>query len=86
MRFCYIILSCLLAMHATAHEGASKERDAQLAVSIAADTQGQLWRVGVNQGFVEVSASDDIGQTFSKAVRVNLENKVLPHEVKCVRI
>ena len=75
MRYCYIILSCLLSMHAAAHEGSSKGSVSQFAVSLAADTQGQLWRVGVNQGFVEVSASDDIGQTFSKAVRVNLEKQ-----------
>lgn len=44
-----------------------------LAISVAFDTRGKLWRVGISDGFVEVTKSEDLGKTFSKPVRANLE-------------
>ena len=44
-----------------------------LAISVVLDTQGNLWRVGVSDGFVELSKSNDLGKTFSKPVKVNSE-------------
>ncbi|MFT7228800.1 MAG: hypothetical protein ACI8PW_001390 [Methylophilaceae bacterium] len=71
MRYFYIVLCLLMVVQSHAHEASTDAEKSQLAVSVAADIDGQLWRVGVSQGFVEVSFSDDVGQTFSKAVRVN---------------
>jgi hypothetical protein len=78
MRFLYIVFSLMIAMHANAHQTDKHEKAKKLAVSIAFDTQGQLWRVGVNQGFVEVSASSDFGKTFTKPVRANSVKQNIP--------
>jgi hypothetical protein len=51
-----------------------------LAISVALDMQGNLWRVGVSDGFVELSKSTDLGKTFSKPVQVNSEQqKITAH-------
>ncbi len=65
--------SCLLNAHEehTWHQGSS------LANGFTFDGEGRLWRAGIKDGFVEVSASSDLGKTFSKAVRVNQQ----PHKV-----
>jgi len=44
-----------------------------LAVGVAADTSGRLWRARVENGQVLVSSSDDAGRTFTPAVAVNRE-------------
>jgi len=42
-----------------------------LAVSVALDQQGNLWRVSAKNGFVQVDKSVDLGKTFSSPIKVN---------------
>lgn len=44
-----------------------------LAVSVAFDTRGRLWRARVENGYLLVSRSTDFGASFSEPVRVNAE-------------
>lgn len=51
-----------------------------LAISVDFDQAGRLWRVGLNDGFIEVSHSTDFAKTFSNPVRVNPEmQKITAH-------
>lgn len=63
---------------ASAHEG--HDHGAPLAVSIAFDGQGGLWRAAVKDGFVWVDHSDDLAQHFSAPVRVNPEPQKIGNE------
>lgn len=65
-----MFFSCLLNAH---EEHTSQHNSSSLAVSIALDSEGKLWRANVNGGYVEVSVSSDLGKTFLKPVRVNLQ-------------
>jgi hypothetical protein len=67
LTFCLLCFSCTLS----AHEEHTRHHNSSLAVSLAFDGRGGLWRASVNGGFVEVSSSSDFGKTFSKAVRIN---------------
>lgn len=69
---------------ASEHSGHDAPRDAQrawekslarpaLAVGVAADASGRLWRAQVENGQVRISRSDDAGKTFTPAVAVNRE-------------
>lgn len=42
------------------------------AINLAFDTKGNLWRVSVNDGYLFVDKSADLGKTFSTPVKVNL--------------
>ncbi len=77
MRYLYIAFSLFFAIQAFAHEPSHKETSSLLAVSVAVDAQGRVWRVAVNKGFVEVSSSKDLGKSFSKPIRVNAEKQNL---------
>jgi hypothetical protein len=77
------VFTLLISLSGFAH-GEKKHHDMtppdSLAVSVAIDTQGNLWRVGASEGFVEVSKSADLGKTFSKPVKVNPEQqKITAH-------
>jgi hypothetical protein len=54
-----------------AHEEHIKQQNTAIAVSVAFDAQGNLWRALVHDGFLQVSKSADAGRTFSKPVNVN---------------
>jgi hypothetical protein len=54
-----------------AHEGHMLDQNDQIAISIAADVQGRLWRASVAAGYVYVDKSIDLGKTFDPAVKVN---------------
>ncbi len=60
---------------AQAHEGHDHtEKSATkstLAISVAFDATGKLWRVSSNGEFVKVDVSTDLGQHFSKAININ---------------
>lgn len=71
MRFIYLILGIFFAMSVAAHEAHTENKASELAVSLAADQKGQLWRANVHAGFVYVDMSIDEGKTFSKKVKVN---------------
>jgi hypothetical protein len=60
-----------LTLTAAAHEEHTQHSNASLAVSMAFDAQGKLWRASASDGFVEVSASSDSGKTFSNSVKIN---------------
>ena len=77
MRYLFIIISLIIAMQAFAHQAHDKDTSKQLAVSVAIDAQGRLWRVSFNKGFVEVASSTDLGKNFSKSVQVNPDKQNL---------
>lgn len=71
--FCW--LACV-SWPAFAHEGHTHDQAASaskptLAVSVAFDPQGRLWRAAVSAGRVMVDHSEDRGRTFSQPVTVN---------------
>jgi hypothetical protein len=54
-----------------AHEEHTQHQNVAIAVSVAFDPQGNLWRASVHDGFLKVSKSNDTGKTFSTPVIVN---------------
>jgi hypothetical protein len=80
----YLVLALALCSSLSFSHGEQKHYDMttpdSLAISVASDAQGKLWRVGVKEGFVEVSSSADLGKTFSKPLRVNpAKQKITAH-------
>lgn len=71
MRFLYVFWSLLFTLNVGAHEAHTQHSASQLAISVAFDASGKLWRTSVHDGFVQVDHSADLGKTFSKPVRVN---------------
>jgi len=65
------------AFVSNAHEDHTKHQNAAIAVSVAFDAHGNLWRASVHDGFLQVSKSKDTGRTFSKPVNVNH----IPHKI-----
>lgn len=72
-------LVLLLSISLSYAHGEKKQHDMtppdSLAVSVAVDFKGKLWRVSVSDGFVEVTHSEDLGETFTKPVRANTEKQ-----------
>ncbi|OQW70557.1 MAG: hypothetical protein BVN34_00770 [Proteobacteria bacterium ST_bin12] len=67
-----LMLCCFfLTLHANAHEAHVSKTASDLAVSVAFDQQGNLWRVSAKNGFVQVDKSADFGKTFSSPIKVN---------------
>ena len=66
---CLIGLACL-NLTAFAHGG--HEPPSNLAISVAFDATGNLWRVRANNAFVQVDVSHDLAKTFSKPVNVSM--------------
>lgn len=65
------IILFLVSLPALAHEGHTLDTKSTLAISVAFDQLGQLWRVSVKDGIIYVDKSNDKGKTFSSAVQVN---------------
>ncbi len=63
-----LLFVCGLAL---AHEEHTKYQAASLAVSVAMDAQGAVWRVAEKDGMVMVDVSRDLAKTFSKPLPVN---------------
>ena len=61
----------LMGLYAHAHEEHTMPQKSNLAISVAFDAQGKLWRASVKDGFVQVDASSNLGKSFSKPVQVN---------------
>ena len=61
----------LLVINAHAHEAHTHNASTKLAISIAIDAQGNLWRASVDDGFIFVDKSLDNGKTFGDKVKVN---------------
>ncbi|MBM3350941.1 MAG: exo-alpha-sialidase [Betaproteobacteria bacterium] len=64
-----VLLTCL-SFQAFAHEAHKKTTSDELAISLAFDRDGNLWRVQAKDGYVQVSHSRDLKQ-FSMPVLVN---------------
>lgn len=71
MRFFYLVLGLFFAVNAVAHEAHTKKSSSNIAVSVAFDAKGTLWRVRVSDGIVLVDNSKDQGKTFASVVKVN---------------
>ena len=73
MYYFLTLCSLLFALNATAHEEHTMPQKSTLAISVAFDAQGNLWRASVKDGFVQVQVdtSANLGKTFSKPVQVN---------------
>ncbi len=67
----FIAFLVLASANLLAHEAHTQHATSQLAVSVAIDGAGKLWRASVRDGFVQVDKSSDLGKTFSKPVKVN---------------
>ncbi|HEY0562686.1 MAG TPA: exo-alpha-sialidase, partial [Methylophilus sp.] len=70
---CCLILSLALAGLALAHEAHTDYAPSQLAISVAFDDAGTLWRASVKEGHVWVDSSTDLGKHFSPGVKVNAQ-------------
>ena len=82
-RLCLLLALPFIASAALAH-GEKMHHDMtspdSLAISVKFDQTGRLWRVKLNQGFVEVSHSTDLAKVFSTPVRVNPDGqKITAH-------
>lgn len=66
-------LASAVAWSHEGHEQGSRVSATSLAVSLAFDQHGRLWRAGVQDGFVTVAYSDDLGRHFSNPQRLNPE-------------
>ena len=73
--FCLALLVSATYSYAHGEKHHDMTPTESLDISAAFDTRGKLWRVGIGDGFVEVSKSEDLGKTFSKPVRANLEKQ-----------
>jgi len=71
MRFIYLLLALCFAVSISAHEAHTETSSSEIAISLAFDQQGQLWRARVHNGFVLVDKSIAKGKSFSKPVSVN---------------
>jgi hypothetical protein len=67
-----ILFACLSysVQNALAHEENAKPQEDSLAVGLAFDTQGSLWRASVKNGLILVDSSRDLGKTFSSPVQI----------------
>ena len=63
----------LLSVNTYAHEGHTSPSKGGIAVSVAFDASGALWRASVKDDFVQVDVSRDLGKTFSKPVKINAQ-------------
>ena len=71
MNYLMFVMLFLMGLHAHAHEQHTMPQKSNLAISVAFDAQGKLWRASVKDGLVQVDASSDLGKSFSKPVQVN---------------
>jgi hypothetical protein len=71
MRFVYFLLGFFLIVSVSAHEAHTEISASEMAVGLAVDRHGKLWRASVLDGFIFVDMSADNGKTFSKKVKVN---------------
>ena len=65
------ICQFLVIAQVYAHEDHTKYQKTNLAISVAFDGAGNLWRASVHDGFVLVDKSSDFGNTFATPIKVN---------------
>jgi len=70
----FLALSALvcLTLSAQAHEEHTQHQSSNLAVSVAFDADGNLWRVRAKDDFVLVDMSRDLGKRFTKPMAINV--------------
>ncbi len=68
---CLCLIALFAPLFAQAHEG--HDHGVPLAVSVAFDSKGTLWRVSAKDGLVLVDASNDLAKTFSSPITINAE-------------
>nr|MBA3696460.1 exo-alpha-sialidase [Methylotenera sp.] len=75
MKIKLFLCTCLLLLTANthSHEGHTSTSKSGMAISVALDATGALWRASVKDDFVQVDVSRDLGKTFSKPILVNLQ-------------
>lgn len=61
----------LISMSTLAHEDHTMPQKSNLAISVAFDANGKLWRASVKDSFLLVDASEDLGKTFSAQIKVS---------------
>jgi hypothetical protein len=68
-----LVLSALVGftLSAQAHEEHTQHQSSNLAVSVAFDADGNLWRVRAKDDFVLVDISRDLGKRFAKPMAIN---------------
>lgn len=66
LAFCLICLCYCVS----AHEEHFSSQENSLAISVAFDTQGSLWRVLEKNGLILVDSSRDLGKTFSDPIQI----------------
>lgn len=68
-----LVLSALVGftLSAQAHEEHTQQQSSNLAVSVAFDADGNLWRVRAKDDFVLVDMSRDLGKRFAKPMAIN---------------
>ena len=73
VRIIFCCMCWLLCFSGTsaAHEG--HDHGHSLAVTVAFDAQGHLWRASAKDNFVWVDRSDDLGRTFAAPIKLNLQ-------------
>ena len=71
MRYLYVFWSFFFALSVGAHEAHTQHAASQLAISVAFDATGKMWRARVHDGIVMVDYSSDFAKSFSPAVKVN---------------
>ncbi len=71
MKIFLLLCWFFIALHINAHEAHVSKAASNLAVSVAFDQQGNLWRISAKNGFVQVDKSMDLGKTFSSPITVN---------------
>lgn len=71
MRYLFSVLSLMCSLNLLAHEAHTEKAASKLAVSVAFDGAGKLWRASVQEGFVQIDSSADLGKTFDKPLKVN---------------
>jgi len=71
MRLVYFLFGLFFVGSVSAHEAHTEISASEIAVSLAVDQQGNLWRASVHDGFIFVDISADKGKTFSNKVKVN---------------
>ena len=71
MQFLIKLMLLLACTQLHAHEEHTKQQTGKLAVSLAFDAHGDLWRAAEKDGYIWLDTSHDLGKTFSKPVQVN---------------
>lgn len=73
VKFCSIVLLAVIAIGGWGRAASAAEPDPALAVAVAMNEQGQLWRLSVNAGMVQVATAAAVGQPYSKLMTLTDE-------------